>query len=196
MRTQVDLERRLVYVRNRAATDDLPPFTSKSEGRSSTSKERTMPIQAAAVPDLNAALRQSFRSGGLLVLSPARFQRLDAFWKLCREGNGWAGHTHRPWQNRDMVNNMLRDTKPYLRRAGIQLTDPFTLHTFRKSFAQNHANAGTPPRTLAELLGHADARVTMEFYNRVTDANRREAAATLDRVLGGDPDEQTVRHAL
>ena len=71
-----------------------------------------------------------------------------------------------------------------------------TLHTFRKSFAQNHANAGTPPRTLAELLGHADARVTMEFYNRVTDANRREAAATLDRVLGGDPDEQTVRHAL
>ncbi len=83
-----------------------------------------------------------------------------------------------------MVNNLLRDTRGYLRKAGVELSAAFTLHTFRKSFGQNHADNATPPRTLAELLGHSDPMVTMEFYNRVTDANQRAAAATMDRLLG------------
>jgi integrase len=70
-----------------------------------------------------------------------------------------------------------------LRKAGIELTAPFTLKTFRKSFAQNHADRGTPPRTLAELLGHSDVSVTMEYYNRVTDANKRAAAQTMDEMF-------------
>ena len=85
--------------------------------------------------------------------------------------------------NRDMMNNFLRDTKAFLRQAQIELTAPFTLQTFRKSFAQNHADAGTPPRTLAKLLGHANTRVTMQFYNRVTDANERAACDARNRVL-------------
>ncbi len=83
-----------------------------------------------------------------------------------------------------MVNNVLRDTKKLLRQAGIELTASFTLTTFRKSFAQNHADAGTPPKTLAKLLGHSDTRVTMQFYNRVTDANERAAGEAMDRLLG------------
>ena len=31
------------------------------------------------------------------------------------------------WQNRDMMNNLLRDTKAYLRKAGIELSAPYTL---------------------------------------------------------------------
>ena len=82
-----------------------------------------------------------------------------------------------------MANNWLRNTKAYLRKAGIELTAPFTLHTFRKSFAQNHADGGTPPTTLSKLLGHSNTRVTMEFYNRVTDANERAAATAMNRVF-------------
>jgi integrase len=82
-----------------------------------------------------------------------------------------------------MVNNVLRDAKVFLRRAGVELTAPFTLHTFRKSFAQNHADAGTPPRTLAKLLGHSNTRVTLQFYSRVTDANERAAAVAMDHLL-------------
>ena len=63
------------------------------------------------------------------------------------------------------------------------MTAPFTLHTFRKSFAQKHAHAGTPPRILAELLGHSNTRVTMQFYNRVTDANERAAAEAMNRLF-------------
>ena len=39
------------------------------------------------------------------------------------------------------------------------------------------------PATLAKLLGYSDVSVTMEFYNRVSDANERAAAATMDRLL-------------
>ncbi len=43
---------------------------------------------------------------------------------------------------------------------------------------------GTHPRTLAKLLGHSSTRVTMTYYNQVTDANQKAAAATMDRLFG------------
>ena len=70
----------------------------------------------------------------------------------------------------------------FLRRSGLELSASFTLPTFRKSFAQNHADAGTPTKTLAKLLGNR-VDVCMEYYNRVTDANEREAALAMDRLL-------------
>jgi integrase len=180
----LDLEARRVYVENRVATSDLPPFTIKAEGTSADSKARSVPIPAAALMDLTAATKASFKSGGFVGLTPQRFKTIRANWRLCNRGQPWSGRKkHRPWQNRDMLNNLLRDTKGYLRKAGIELTAPFTLKTFRKSFAQNHADRGTPPRTLAELLGHSDVSVTMEFYNRVTDANKRAAAQSMDEMF-------------
>ncbi len=181
---RIDLENRRVHVANRASTADVPPFTVKSAERAADSKERTVPIPEAAIPDVAAACKQAFKSGGFVVLSAERFAVVRCNWQLCRDGKPWGGRMeHRPWQNADMLNNLLRDTKGYLRKAGVELTAPFTLTTFRKSFAQNHADAGTPPRTLAKLLGHSKASVTMEFYNRVTDANERAAARTMDRIL-------------
>ena len=179
----VDLKRRRVHVVNRAATEDAPPFTIKADRQSVECKERSVPIPDAAVPDLTEAMREAFKSGGFVALSPERFALVQRNWSLCREGKGWAGHKHRPWQNRDMMNNLLRHTKQYLHMAGIELTAPFTLQTFRKSFGQNHADAGTPPRTLAKLLGHSNTRVTMQYYNRVTDANERAAADTINRLF-------------
>lgn len=45
--------------------------------------------------------------------------------------------------------------------------------------------AVTPPRTLARLLGHANIRITMQFYNRVADANERAAGEAMDRLFKG-----------
>ncbi len=186
----IDLQHRRVHVVNRAATEDVPPFTVKAEGQSVESKERSVPIPEAAVPDLTEAMRGAFRCGGFVALTPERFQLVRARWRLCRQGEPWGGHTWRPWQNRDMMNNLLRETKQYLRKAGIELTAPFTLQTFRKSFAQNHADAGTPPRTPAKLLGHSNTRVTMQFYSRVTDANERAAAEIMNRLFDGRPESK------
>jgi hypothetical protein len=44
---------------------------------------------------------------------------------------------------------------------------------------------GLPAKTLASLLGHSDSRITMQFYNRVTVANRAAAAAAIDNLFAG-----------
>ena len=52
-----------------------------------------------------------------------------------------------------------------------------TFYAFRHSFAQRHADAGTPVDTLKELLGHDTVRTTLGYY-RVT-AKRKRAAQML-----------------
>jgi integrase len=119
-----------------------------------------------------------------VVLTPERFTHVQREWRKCQEGKPWGGRAkHRPWLNRDMINTVLRNAKRHFRVAGITLTAPFKLQRFRKSFAQNHADNGTPPKTLAKLLGHSDIQVTMQFYSQVTDANVREAARTVARLF-------------
>lgn len=47
-------------------------------------------------------------------------------------------------------------------------------YAFRHTFAQRHADAGTPVDTLKELLGHDTVRTTLGYY-RVTAKRKREA---------------------
>jgi integrase len=193
---RIDIEDRRVYVESRSATPDVPPFTIKAEAMASGDKSRYAPIPEAAIPDIVEACKGALKAGGFVALSPDRFEHVQTEWRACREGKPWGGRTeHRPWQNRDMVNNLLRSAKAYMRRAKVKLSAPLKLTTFRKSFGQNHADNGTPPRTLAKLMGHSDASVTMEFYNRVTDANERAAASTMDRILGAANQAKAVSDA-
>ena len=183
----VDLEQRRVHIVNREATNDLPPFSIKADGQSAESKERSVPIPEAAITDIQEALLTSFKSGGLVVITPQRYRIIKKHWRFCHAGQSWHHHPWRPWNTKDLLNNYPRDTKKFLQQAGIELTASFNLQAFRKSFAQNHAQAGTPPKTLAKLLGHANTRVTMQHYNQITDANEREAGETMDRVLAIKP---------
>jgi len=48
-------------------------------------------------------------------------------------------------------------------------------YAFRHTYAQRHADAGTPVDTLKELLGHDTVRTTLGYY-RVTAKRKREAA--------------------
>ena len=180
----LDLQGRRVHIENRVGTDDVPPFTVKADNTSAESKERSVPIPAAAIPDLMVARVEAPKAGGFVALTPERFKAVRRDWRLCRAGKPWGGRTtHRPWLNRDMVNNVLRQARLYMRKAGVELTAPLALTTFRKSFGQNHADAGTPPRTLAKLMGHSDVQTTLTFYARVTDSNERAAAETSDRLF-------------
>ena len=51
-------------------------------------------------------------------------------------------------------------------------------YAFRHSFAQRHADAGTPVDTLKELLGHDTVRTTLGYY-RVTARRKRAAQDAL-----------------
>ena len=47
--------------------------------------------------------------------------------------------------------------------------EKFTAHAFRATFATRCIEQGMQPRTLQELLGHADFGLTMNLYGHVTD---------------------------
>lgn len=51
----------------------------------------------------------------------------------------------------------------------------FTMHAFRATFATKALQQGINPRTVQELLGHADFSVTMNLYGHVLDETKREA---------------------
>lgn len=55
------------------------------------------------------------------------------------------------------------------------------LYAFRHSWAQNHADAGTPLEVLQDLMGHANPRTTQIYY-RITSARRHEAVSRLARL--------------
>ena len=62
------------------------------------------------------------------------------------------------------------------------------LYAFRHTWAQNHADAGTPLEVLQDLMGHTSPKTTQIYY-RITGARRHEAVSRLARMrvnnLGG-----------
>lgn len=56
----------------------------------------------------------------------------------------------------------------------------FTAHAFRATFATRMIEQGVNPRTVQELLGHADFGMTMDLYTHVMDETKKEAMQALD----------------
>jgi integrase len=78
---------------------------------------------------------------------------------------------------RQWVNALPRLDAPERDTAGNPVPfprDAITPYAFRHTFAQRHADAGTPVDTLKELLGHDTVRTTLGYY-RVTAKRKREA---------------------
>ncbi|SLF34060.1 phage integrase family protein [Mycobacteroides abscessus subsp. abscessus] len=55
-------------------------------------------------------------------------------------------------------------------------------YSFRHTYAQRHADAGTPPDVLKELMGHEAINTTMGYY-RITQKRRREAAELVGNLV-------------
>ena len=65
-----------------------------------------------------------------------------------------------------------RDIERICKRAGIE---KFTAHAFRDTFATRAIESGMNPKTLQEILGHANIGVTMNLYAHVMeDTKQRE----------------------
>ena len=119
-----------------------------------------------------------------MLLTRERFDAVQRNWRRCQAGLPREGATkRRPWQNRDVINNVLRDMKRHARRAGLKLSAPLTVHTFRKSFGQNHADNGTPLHVLQQLMGHSSIITTRVFYIRVGDASEQDAVRRYESLL-------------
>lgn len=73
-----------------------------------------------------------------------------------------------------------REIDRICKRTGIK---KFTMHALRATFATRCIEQGMDPRTLQELLGHADYGLTMNLYGHVVDSTKQTAMQNLKIVL-------------
>ena len=46
-------------------------------------------------------------------------------------------------------------------------------------------------KTLSDIVGHVSASITLDVYSHITDAMQREAAANIDRGIGGNTPKES-----
>jgi len=99
----------------------------------------------------------------------------------------------RSWKENDLVfpaqagspacpNNMRRTCRRVAEAAGVEPAP--RMIGLRHTYASVMVDSGVPPHVVAELLGHADVRLTVNTYNNMTPPAQREAVAALRRALG------------
>ncbi len=97
------------------------------------------------------------------------------------DGTKAIGTSHLQREMRAWVEALERLDGPQRDHAGQPVPFPrerVIPYAFRHSFAQRHADAGTPVDTLKELLGHDTVRTTLGYY-RVTAKRKRAAQDAL-----------------
>lgn len=120
----------------------------------------TEPSQLALFP------RLTMNSHGHHPTHPSRFGHTFSNWirSLDRLDSAEVGHDGEP--------------TPYDRSQ-------ISAYAFRHTYAQRHADAGTPPDVLKELMGHETIATTMGYY-RITQKRRREATELVGNLVAGD----------
>lgn len=61
--------------------------------------------------------------------------------------------------------------------------EPFTCHGFRATFITRAIEAGMPPKTLQELVGHENFNLTYSLYGHVTESTKESAMQNLKIVI-------------
>jgi integrase len=74
-----------------------------------------------------------------------------------------------------------RELHPLLVRAGLP---PLRFHDLRHSAATLLLSRGVHPKIASEMLGHATVAFTLDVYSHVTETMQREAADTMNTLLG------------
>ena len=191
----IDFESCTITIQDRPPTADIPPFSVKDR------EARTLLLPRQTVEALTEWQGEAPEGVACILLTAERAKQVEKRWRLCRMGEPWKRDSNTgdlkwaEWENCYMVNNVIRDMRRHVRWAKLELTVPLTVHTLRKSFGQNHANAGTPMHVLQGLLGHASITTTREFYLQAPDANDHAALARYEALLKDAGAETCVRPA-
>lgn len=73
-----------------------------------------------------------------------------------------------------------REITRICKRIGIE---KFQFHALRDTFATRAIESGMNPRTLQEILGHADFSLTMNLYGHVVDDTKKDAMQKLNIAI-------------
>ena len=165
----LDFQKNLLFVMNREAKADVPPFTIKDH------EERRIPLPGHTIDLLTQWQAEAPLGVPFVLLTAERFERVKAHWQQVRKSGS-------PWKNRYVVNNVLRNFKSHVKRAGIKPTAKFTVHTLRKCCGQNWADY-LPMNVVKELMGHSNISTTAEFYSTVDRDHEKKAAESVQQLL-------------
>ena len=77
---------------------------------------------------------------------------------------------------------VLKRFKIILERSGCK---KLRFHDLRHTFATMALENGMDIKTLSAIIGHVSAETTLNIYSHVTDTMRAQAAAKIDREIGG-----------
>ena len=113
-----------------------------------------------------------------MLLTEEQYERVVKKWRRYRKAG-------KEWKNRYMVNNVGRDFKVHAKRAGIEFTAKFTVHTFRKTCAQNWADR-LPANVVKFYLGHSDMNTTNKFYSIVDQSHLNLTRNVMAEILESD----------
>jgi integrase len=166
----IDFQKSEVRVCSKSGSETMPPFQVKDH------EMRVVPLEKCTCDILTSLHAQAPVANPYVLMDSKRYHTILSRWKQCQEEG-------RPWNNRYMMNNALRDFRVHARRAGIRVNGQLTIHCLRKSCGQNWANH-LPIHVVKELLGHSDISTTQKFYNQVEKDQRRQAAKVIQALVG------------
>ena len=81
-----------------------------------------------------------------------------------------------------MINNVNRDFKRHIKRAGIRPVGSLTIHTLRKACIMNWAN-NLPIFVTKEYAGHSNISTTQEYYTLVDSDHDLKAQRVIQELL-------------
>lgn len=165
----IDFERGQVIIASRPGTDDWPPFFVKDH------EKRSIPLPAFTLNLLTAWQAQAPENVPFVLLSKERCKHIRTKWRQLRKQG-------KPWLNCYWQNNTLRNFKVQVKRAGIIPVGVLTIHSLRKSAAQNWADR-LPMNVTKEFLGHQSISTTQEFYTQVDKHHEKIAKNYVEKLL-------------
>ena len=165
----IDFEQGRIYIQNREGSDCMPPFLVKDH------ETRFVQLPKHTVDLLAKHQNEAPENVPYVLLTEERYERVVRKWRRYRKAG-------REWKNRYMVNNVGRDFKVHAKRAEIQFTARFTVHTFRKTCAQNWADR-LPANVVKFYLGHSDMNTTNKFYSIVDKSHLTLTRNVMDEML-------------
>ena len=113
--------------------------------------KRSIPLPDAAKEALDRQKRFNIQSKGASI-----FEGDHLFFSNARGGVADSNH----------VSEQIRHI---CKKAGIQ---SFGVHAFRDTFATRAVASGMQPKTLQEILGHSDIRITLNLYTHVLEEQK------------------------
>ncbi len=121
--------------------------------------------------------KQSIRT---IILPPALLKVLTEYRKTVN--SRWMFPSPRKEDSPLEHSGVRRKMQATLERAGCKKV---RFHDLRHTFATMALEHGMDVKTLSTIIGHVSSATTLDIYSHVTDTMQKQAAARIDRQIGG-----------